>query len=84
MVKNVNGICIIDLRSHVIARRGNVSDEILVYNKITACGKQICVLGVICRVSDRKTLSNENVCFVGNACYQLLLFSQNIFPILIG
>ena len=42
--------------------------EFLVYNKITACVKQICVLGVICRVSDRKTLSNENVCFVGNAC----------------
>ena len=58
--------------------------KFLVYNKITACVKQICVLGVICRVSDRKTFSNENVCFVGNACYQLLLFSQNIFPILIG
>ena len=58
--------------------------KFLVYNKITACVKQICVLGVICRVLDRKTLSNENVCFVGNACYQLLLFSQNIFPILIG
>ena len=42
--------------------------KFLVYNKITACVKQICVLGVICRVSDRKTLSNENVCFVGNAC----------------
>ena len=26
--KNLNGICIIDLRSHVIASRGNVGDEI--------------------------------------------------------
>ena len=51
---------------------------------VTACVKQICVLGVICRVSDRKTLSNENVGFVGNVCYQHLLFIQNISPILIG
>ena len=61
-----------------------IAKKLLLSGKITACVKQICVLGVICRVSDRKTLSNENVCFVGNVCYQHLLFSQNIFPILIG
>ena len=61
MVKNVKVMYIIDLRSHVITKCGTVSDEIL--GILTACIKQIYLLGVTCRVSDRKTLSKENVSF---------------------
>ena len=43
MVKNVNGICIIDLRSHVIARRGNVSDEIFgIQQNNSLCQTNMC------------------------------------------
>ena len=31
--------------------------------KITACVKQLCLWGVICKVSIRKTLSGETFCF---------------------
>ena len=61
-----------------------LATKFLVYDKITASIKQICLLGVICRVSDRKTLSNEHDCFVENVCYQYLLFIQISSPILIG
>ena len=39
--KNVNVSYNFELRSHVIAKRGNVDD------KVTACVKQTCLLGVI-------------------------------------
>ena len=43
MVKNVNRICIIDLRSHVIARRGNVSDEIFgIQQNNSLCQTNMC------------------------------------------
>ena len=51
-----------------------VMEKLLVDNKITACVKQICLLGVICKVSNRKTLSGENFAFLKNICYQYLIF----------
>ena len=33
-------------------------------DEITACVKQIYLLGVICKVSNRKTLSGETFCFL--------------------
>ena len=57
--KILNGSYIFDLRSHVIAKRGNKSEEIWVHDKITAYAKEIVLLGVVCKVSNRKTLSGE-------------------------
>ena len=48
--KNVNDSYIFDLRSHVIAKRGSSSEEIAGDDKITACGKEICLLDVVCKV----------------------------------
>ena len=50
-----------------------LATKFLVYYKITACIKQIYLLGVTCRLSDRKKLSKENVSFEGNVCYQYLI-----------
>ena len=33
--------------------------KLLVDDKITACAKEICLLGVVCKVSNRKTLPGE-------------------------
>ena len=41
-----------------------VAKKLLVDNKIVACFKQICLLGVICKVSNRKTLSGETFFFL--------------------
>jgi len=41
-----------------------VAKKSLVGDKITACVKQICFLGVICKVSKRKTLSGKTFCFI--------------------
>ena len=41
-----------------------VAKKLLVDDKITACFKQICLLGVICKVSNRKTLSGETFFFL--------------------
>ena len=54
-----------------------LATKFVVYYKITACTKQIYLLGVTCRVSDRKALSKENVSFVGNVC---LLSIFNFVP----
>ena len=48
--------------------------KLLIDDKITASVKQICPLGIICKVLDRKTLSNEKFSFLGNVCYQYLNF----------
>ena len=57
VVKNVKIVYVFDWRLHVIAKCGNVND------KITASVKQICLLGVICKVWERKTLTNEKFCY---------------------
>ena len=36
-----------------------VAKKLLVDDKITACVKEICLMGVVCKVSYRKTLSGE-------------------------
>ena len=40
-----------------------VAKKLLLEDDITACVKQICLLAVICKVSNRKTLSGEIFCF---------------------
>ena len=41
-----------------------VAKKLLVDDKRIACVKQICLLGVICKVSNRKALSGETFCFL--------------------
>ena len=36
--------------------------KLLVNDKITACAKEICRLGVVCKVSNREILSGETFC----------------------
>ena len=63
-----------------------VAKKLLVDDKRIACVKQICLLGVICKVSNRKTLSDETFCFlekhllsVFNFCVSSnLLFSHEL------
>ena len=54
--ENVNGNYISDLQLHVITKRGNKSEEI---------AGRIGLLGIVCKVSSRKTLSVETFCFPG-------------------
>ena len=42
--------------------------------KITAGVKEICVLGVVCKVSNRKTLSGETFCFPETRLLSILNF----------
>ena len=41
-----------------------VAKKLLVDDKIAACFKQICLLGVRCKVPNRKTLSRETFLFL--------------------
>ena len=70
VVKNVNVIYVFDWRSHVFESVVMLTTKFLLDDKITACVKQICLLGVICKVSDRKTLTNEKFCSLRNICFQ--------------
>ena len=49
-----------------------VAKKLPVDYKILACAKQISLLGVRCKVSDKKTLSCETFCFLVNVCYHNL------------
>ena len=51
-----------------------LAKKLLAIDKIQAFVKQICLLGVICKVFDRKILSNEKFCFLWDLCYQYLNF----------
>ena len=48
--------------------------KFLVHNKITACAKEIVLLGVVCKVSNRKTLSGETFCFPEKRLLSILNF----------
>ena len=53
--------------------------KLLVHNKITACVKEICLLRVVCKVSNRKTLSGETVCFTEKSLLSILNFALQLF-----
>ena len=65
--ENVNVSCNFDLRWNFIAKHGNGREEIACrWKQKTACQtKQICLVGVVCKVSNRKTSSGEIFCFLG-------------------
>ena len=66
-----------------IASAAIVARELLEDDQITACVRQICLLGVICKVSKRKTLTGETFCFLEK---RLLLskLSFSLYELLIG
>ena len=43
-------------------------------DKITACVKQVCLLGVTCKVSNKQTLSGETFCFLGKSFLSIFKF----------
>ena len=48
-----------------------VGKKLLVDDKLTACFNQIRLLGIICKVSNRKTLSAETFFFLEkNLCFE--------------
>ena len=47
---------------------------LLVDDKITACVKEICLLGVVCKVLNRKTLFGETFCFPEKRLLSILMF----------
>ena len=64
--KNINDSCIFDLQWpawRVIAKCGNSSKEIIVGRRQNnSFVKEICLLGVVCKVLNRKILSGETSC----------------------
>ena len=48
--------------------------KLLIDDKITACLKQICLRGVIWKVSNRKTLSGETFCFLEKCLLSIFKF----------
>ena len=56
--KNINIRYIFDLKSHVIAKRGNCSEEIAGRGKNNSVC-QICLQGVVRKVSKRRKLTSE-------------------------
>ena len=58
-----------------------VAKKLLVDDQITPCVKQICHLGVICKVSNRKTLFGETFCFLVKRSLSIFKFCalSNIF-----
>ena len=81
--KNVKISCNFDLRSQFIAKHGNGNEEVACrWKQKTACQtKQICLLGVICKVSNRKRSSGEIFCFLGKRLLSIfkLCASSNCF-----
>ena len=73
--KNVNVRFIFVLRSHVFVKRGNGTEEIAGRWQNNSFCQQIinlCLLGVICKASDWKTLSSEKFSVLETFCYQYL------------
>ena len=50
----------------LLQRTTTIAKKLLVDDKKTACAKNKCLLGVICKDSNRKTFSGETFCFLEN------------------
>ena len=51
-----------------------VVTKLLADDKITACVKQICLLGVICKVLNRKTFFGQTFCFLEKSLLSIFKF----------
>ena len=62
--------------------------KFLVHDKITTCAKELVLLGVVCKVSNRKTLSGETFCFPEKGLLSILNLVLRVtylfFELLIG
>ena len=78
--KNVNICYNFDLSRMSFQSAATVAKKSLAGDKITACVKQICLLGVICKVSNRKTLSGKTLCFLKKCLLSIFQFcaSRNL------
>ena len=70
----MNGSYIFDLRRMLLQSAAVGLKKLLVDDKITACVKEICLLGVVCKVLNRKTLSVETFCFPEKRLLSILNF----------
>ena len=52
----------------LLQRVAIVAKKLPLDDKIAACVKEICLLGVVCKVLNRKTLSVETFCFPEKTC----------------
>ena len=60
-----------------------VAKKLLVDDKITAWIKQICLLGVTCKVLNKKTLSGKTFCFLEKLLQSIFKFCalSNLGPV---
>ena len=70
--KNIQESYIFDLSSHVIVKRSNITKE------ITGNDKKICLMGVVRKVSNRKTLSAETFCFADKHLLSIFNFLHQV------
>ena len=61
--KNVNHSCIFLTCGRMLSLSAAEAKKLLIDDKITACVKQICLVDVVCKVSNRKALSCETLYF---------------------
>ena len=54
--------------------RAMVAKKLLADDKIQACAKEICLLGVVCKVLKRRTLFGETFCFPEKRLLSILMF----------
>ena len=60
-----------DLSSHVIVKRSNITKE------ITGNDKKMCLMGVVCKVLNRKTFSAETFFFPDKRFLSIFFASSN-------
>ena len=65
---------IFDLSSHVIVKHGNITKEITGNDKTII----ICLMGVVCKVLNRKILSAETFCFPDKRLLSIFNFSHQV------
>ena len=77
--KNFSDSYIFDLQCHVITKRGNSSERNSWYNvddKITACVKEICLMGVYAKFQVEKHCLVKHFAFMKNVGYHYCIFSR--------
>ena len=75
-MKNVNYSFVLTFRM-ILLSTAIETKKLLVDDKITASIKEICLMGVVCNVSYRKTLSGENFYFTEKRFLSMLNFCSS-------
>ena len=61
--KNINDSCFLTCSGMLLQCMAIVAKKLQVDDKPTAFVKEICLLGVVCKVLNRKILSGETFCY---------------------